>query len=287
MTKELKGILFMVLAGFWASILIALVRGLSQDFHVFFIIMMRNFFGFVFFLPRIFHNYQKILVTKNIKIHFFRSINGIISMAMWFYSIAIIDLSEGVAISFIVPILTTIAAIVIFKEKLQKYSILSLIIGFIGILIILRPGFREVLPAHFYCLAAASLWMVSNILIKIMVKSDSPKTIVFYMSFFMMIFAIPFAFPHMRALSFYEIFLFASLGLVANLTHEAISKAYQNAKLSDVQPFDFTRLIFTAIISYVIFGQIIDIWVIIGSLVILFGVILVLPKKRAVIEIDE
>jgi drug/metabolite transporter (DMT)-like permease len=71
-----------------------------------------------------------------------------------------------------------------------------------------------------------------------------------------------------------------ALGLVSNLTHICISNSYAKADLSTVQPFDFTRLIFTAIISYFFFQEIIDFWVIIGSLVILSGTILAMPKRK-------
>lgn len=113
-----------------------------------------------------------------------------------------------------------------------------------------------------------------------MTKTEKPQTIVAYMSFIMFVCSIPFAWPYMKTITLVDFLWFSALGAVSNLLHIAISSAYSKADLSHVQPFDFTRLIFTAIISYFAFGEIIDVWVIIGSLVILCGVIIIMPRSQ-------
>ena len=280
LSNDAQGIFYAIASCFFASILIALVRHLSQEFHVLFIVMVRNFFGLIFFLPQIAKNYQSVLRTKRIKIHIFRGVNGLFSMLFWFNAIALIPLSEAVSISFIIPIITTVLAVIFLKEKTKPHTWSACLIGFIGILIILRPGFKEFSPAYFYCFASVILWTNSNFLIKSMTKTEKPQTIVAYMSFVMLIVSIPFAFPYMQPINFEAFCYFAALGLVSNLTHICISNAYAKTDLSVVQPFDFTRLIFTAIISYFAFGEVIDSWVICGSLVILSGAILVMPKHK-------
>lgn len=279
LSNNSQGICYAILSCFLASVLIALVRYLSAEFNIFFIVMLRNLFGLLFFMPQILHDYKKVLATKKVKLHLFRGVNGLASMMIWFHVVTVLPLSEAVSISFIIPILTTAVAIIFLKEKVKSHSWIASFIGFIGILIILRPGFKEFNPAYFYSFASVILWVISNILIKVMTKTEKPQTIVAYMSFVMFICSIPFALPYFEAISFTNLLWFAALGAVSNLLHIFISSAYSKADLSYVQPFDFTRLIFTAIISYFAFGEIIDIWVVIGSLVILCGVIIVMPKR--------
>lgn len=290
LSNNSQGILYTILACFFASVLITLVRYLSSEFHIFFIVMVRNFFGLLFFLPEIMRDYKKVLYTNHLRLHVFRGANGLISMMIWFHVVTVLPLSEAVSISFIIPILTTIAAVIFLKEKVSNHSWIGSIIGFVGILIILRPGFKEFNPAYFYSFASVILWIISNLVIKLMTKTEKPSTIVAYMSFTMLIFSIPFAFPYMKPIGFESLIWFALLGLVSNLTHICISNAYTKSDLSTVQPFDFTRLIFTSIISYFVFDEIIDFWVIIGSMVILFGVIIVMPrrgsKKQKVLAVD-
>jgi drug/metabolite transporter (DMT)-like permease len=283
-SNNTQGIFYAILACFFASILVALVRHLSAEFHIFFIVMLRNFFGLLFFLPQIAKNYGNVLKTDKLRFHILRNVNGLISMLLWFHAVSILPLSEAVSISFIVPILTTVAAVFFLKEKVEARGWIGIFIGFVGILIILRPGFKEFNPAYFYSFASVFVWVISNILIKLMTKTEKPQTIVAYMSIVMLICSIPFALPHLQPLNFENFLYFAALGLASNLVHIFVSSAYAKTNLSSVQPFDFTRLIFTAIISYFAFGEVIDFWVIVGSLVILCGVIAVLPRRKQLLE---
>ena len=113
-----------------------------------------------------------------------------------------------------------------------------------------------------------------------MTKTDSPETIVGYMSFIMLILSIPLGLTKIVPITFSDVFWLLMLGLFSNLSHLSMSTAYSKADLSLVQPFDFTRLIFTAIISYFAFNETADIWTWVGSLVILIGTIFVAPKNK-------
>ena len=279
LTNNSQGIIYAILACFFASVLIVLVRYLSAEFHIFFIVMVRNFFGLLFFMPQIIHNYKGVFKTKKINLHIFRGINGLASMFIWFHVVTVLPLSEAVSISFIIPILTTVVAVIFLKEKVKSHTWIASFVGLAGILIILRPGFKEFNYDYFYSFASVILWIISNIIIKVMTKTEKPQTIVAYMSLIMLIGSIPFALPHLQPLNFESFCCFALLGLVSNATHICISNSYAKTDLSVVQPFDFTRLIFTAIISYFAFGEVIDFWVIVGSLVILCGVIIVMPRR--------
>lgn len=291
LSPKYQGIIFAILSCFFASVLIAIVRHLSSDYHIFFIVMVRNFFGLLFFLPQIMRDYKHVLATNKLRLHIFRGVNGLVSMLIWFHVVTVLPLSEAVSVSFIIPIITTVVAIIFLKEKVKSHAWVGTFIGFIGILIILRPGFKEFNYAYFYSFASVILWVISNIVIKVMTRTEKPQTIVAYMSFVMLICSIPIAFPYMEPIGLESFFWFALLGLVSNLTHICISNSYAKSDLSAVQPFDFTRLIFTAIISYFAFDEVIDVWVIIGSLVILFGVIIVMPrrdghKKQKILAVD-
>lgn len=279
-SQNKQGIYYGILASFFITLMIVLVRKLSSTYHIFFIVMMRNFFSLMFFMPQIIHDHKKVIYTKKLSLHIYRGINGFIGMAIWFYAVSLLPLSEAVSLSFLAPILTTLAAMMILKEKVGKSIWFSLFIGFIGVLIILRPGFKEIQFAHLLCLATVFAWAITNILIKIMVKTEKPQTIVAYMSFTMLMISIPFALPYLQAISLKDVGLFILIGAFSNLAHTCMSISYSKADISTLQPFDFIRLIFTAIISYLIFDEIIDFWVIIGSIAILFGSVIITSKKK-------
>jgi drug/metabolite transporter (DMT)-like permease len=275
-----QGIIYAIIATFFASLMVAIVRHLSFTYHIFFIVMVRNFFALAFFAPQIIKDYKGVFKTKKLSLHIFRGTNGLLGMFFWFYAVAHLELSEAVSISFLAPILTTIMAIFFLKEKVNKNCWIALLTGLIGILIILRPGFREIKFAYISCFLSVITWSITNVLIKMMIKTEKPQTIVAYMSLVMLVLSIPFALPYLKAIPLHDLTYFILIGVFSNLTHVAISMSFSKADVSMLQPFDFVRLIFTAIIAYFAFGEVIDFWVIIGSMVILLGVIAIAPHEK-------
>jgi S-adenosylmethionine uptake transporter len=155
----------------------------------------------------------------------------------------------------------------------------SLIIGFIGVLIIIRPGFRDLGLGYLLALLTPFVWAISNILTKQMVKTEKPESITFYLSFVMFILSIPFAAPYLKPISWVDFLWLSMLGLISNASYIANAICYSKVDISVVQPFDFSRLIFTVIISYFAFDEKVDLMMLIGAVVILGGSLLVIPRK--------
>ena len=277
--QNYRGIFEITLSCFLLSIVVALVRHLNQNFHIFFIVMMRNFFGLIFLLPQFIKNRGTIFQTKNIYLHVFRGGNGTISMFFWFYAVNSLPLSEAVSLSFLTPIVTTIASMIFLKEKVSKNIFMASFISFIGVIIILRPGFHKFDEGYIFSFCSIIFWTISNLIVKTMTKTDKPQTIVAHMTFFMFIFSMPFALPYLAPLNFIAFFEFLALGVISNISYKLIAEAYSKNDLSILQPFDFSRLIFTSLVAYFIFDEKLDIWVFFGSLIILFGLILIVKKK--------
>ena len=277
--QNYRGIFEITLACFLLSIVVALVRHLNQNFHIFFIVMMRNLFGLIFLLPQFIKNRDTIFQTKNIYLHVFRGGNGTISMFFWFYAVNSLPLSEAVSLSFLTPIVTTIASMIFLKEKVSKNIFMASFISFIGVIIILRPGFHKFDEGYIFSFCSIIFWTISNLIVKVMTKTDKPKTIVAHMTFFMFIFSMPFALPYLSPLNFTAFIEFFILGIISNISYKLIAEAYSKNDLSILQPFDFSRLIFTSFVAYFIFDEKLDIWVFVGSLIILFGLILIVKKK--------
>lgn len=273
------GIFEIILSCFLLSIIVAVVRHLNQQFHIFFIVMLRNLFGLIFLLPQFIKNRGAIFQTKNIYLHVFRGGNGTISMFFWFYAINSLPLSEAVSLSFLTPIVTTIASMVFLKEKVSKNIFIASLISFVGVIIILRPGFNKFEEGYIFSFCSIIFWTISNLIVKVMTRNDKPETIVAHVTFYMFIFSIPFGLPYIAPINFITFLEFFALGIISNISYKLIAEAYSKNELSILQPFDFSRLIFTSFIAYFVFDEKIDIWVFVGSLIILFGLILIIKKK--------
>lgn len=267
-----------ILSSLILSILIAMVRILSLEYNIFFIVMMRNFFGLILTMPSIIKDKTNIFKTTNLKLHIIRSANGTISMFCWFKAVSLLPLCEAVALSFLTPIATIIASALIFNEKISKKISLVCISSFIGVLIILRPGFNEFNLGYLFSFLSILLWTISNLITKTMTKTSSPKLIVANMNFFQFIISIPLALPYLEPVKDSDILEFFILGVLSNFSYKLIAKAYCRNNLANLQPFDFTRLIFTSIIAYFVFGEKFDLWVWIGALIILFSLIILVKN---------
>ena len=114
-----------------------------------------------------------------------------------------------------------------------------------------------------------------------MTKTDKPETIVAHMTFFMFIFSLPFAIPYFAPLDFISFIEFLILGIISNISYKLVATAYSKNDLSILQPFDFSRLIFTSFVAYFVFDENLDMWVFVGSLIILFGLVLIVKKKSS------
>jgi len=277
--QNYHGISEIILSCFLLSIIVALVRHLNQQFHIFFIVMMRNFFGLIFLLPQFIKNCDTIFRTKNVYLHIFRGGNGTISMFFWFYAVSSLPLSEAVSLSFLTPIVTTIFSMIFLKEKVSKNIFIASFLSFIGVIIILRPGFHKFEEGYVFSFCSIIFWTISNLIVKTMTKTDKPRTIVAYVTFYMFVFSIPFGLPFLAPIDFVTFLKFFALGVISNISYKLIAQAYSKNELSFLQPFDFSRLIFTSFIAYFVFDEKIDIWVFVGSLIILFGLILIIKKK--------
>jgi drug/metabolite transporter (DMT)-like permease len=279
-SKQSQGIIYIIISCLFVSFMIGIVRHLSYNYHVMFILMMRCLFSLLFFIPDLLISYKKLLSTNNFKWHLLRGLNSSASNFVWFYVVSILPLADIVSISFTIPIITVIAAMFIFKEKVDNRIWLSLFLGFLGVLIILRPGIKDVGYQYLFVLISVILWSATNIMTKKLSHTESPKTIVAYLTIIMFAISFPLSIPFFAKIDFNSLCWFVLLGLVSNLAYFFISLAYSKADLSILQPFDFTRLVFTSIIAYFAFGEVIDLFTIIGSLIILFGAALILGGKK-------
>jgi drug/metabolite transporter (DMT)-like permease len=279
---DIIGILWAVCASFFVAIMIGIVRKTSQDLHVTQILMMRCFFALLLLTPLIIKTNGKVFQTKQFGLHFLRSISGFIAMLSWFYVVTKISLPEAVSITFIVPILTTLAAMIFLKENVTKKLCLALLLGFAGVMIIIRPGFNDIVIAHYISLLSTILWSFSNILTKKLTKTDKPETVVLYISILILIMSIPASAPYLKSMNFEQLIWLFFLGLSANLAHFSLSIAYGKTDLTTLQPFDFSRLIFISLIAYFAFGELVDIYMVIGSVIIILTSIYLTSGKKLV-----
>jgi drug/metabolite transporter (DMT)-like permease len=162
----------------------------------------------------------------------------------------------------------TILAALVLKETVRLRRWTATIIGFLGTLIIIQPGFKELNSAVYLVLFSSATWGATVILVRHMTGIERPNTILFYQALMMTGFAaLPAFFVWQWPEPTTYIWLLV-LGLLAALAHWCHIRAYSMQEVAALQPLDFTRLPIIAIAAWLIFGEIAEVWVWVGALVV-------------------
>jgi drug/metabolite transporter (DMT)-like permease len=267
-TPEAKSILWMLCSCFFSSLMATITKHVSTSMPPLEMVFFRNFFSVACILPWALTHGIPHIKAANFRLYFSRSLSSLFAMSVFFYSISIIPLTDAIALTFAVPLITTVFAYMFLGENVSLARCMALIVGFAGVIIIVRPGHNGFQYASLMVLGATIFWSVSNILIKKLSHTDHPRAMVFIMMLIMTPLTLPGALyvwqtPHLNELAWLVL-----LSICTNEAQFCMNKAYKNSQISLVMPFDFSRLIFTIILAYIFFAEIIDLWTLIGSLII-------------------
>jgi drug/metabolite transporter (DMT)-like permease len=268
---KIQGIIWFLISRLGLVFLIVSSRYLAEDLRPIEIAALQNLFALIFFIPIFYkRGFKKVVKTKRLPLHVFRGFIAVAGIVIWYYAFTKIPLADAVAINYSLPLITTIFAIFLLKEKVNFNTWIALTIGFMGLLVIIRPGFQDVSHVYLLVIAATSCWALSDILNKFLLTTDSSETIVFYMSLTALLFTLPFTIYQFSAITIVHIILFVSMGIMSNVAYITTSLAYsKNKTIAYLQPFDFIRLVFVIIASYFIFAETIDFLAVLGVIIIL------------------
>lgn len=275
-----QAIIYMILASFWFSVMATLIRYISKDIHPFQMIFCRNVFCILCLIPWATKHGIRNLKPKKWNLYFLRVASGIVGMMMFFYTLAKLPMSHVISLTYLVPLITTILATIILKEKITIHISISLLIGFCGILVIIRPGIEIINPLSILPILVSFTWSVSNIIVKKLSDNDHPKTIILISMFMMLPLSTPLSYPFWSPLSIRDILFLLALGWSTNNGQIYMSKAYSISEIKLILPFDFARIIFVSIFAYLLFGEKLDNWALIGSAIIISSPLYLMTKTK-------
>ena len=275
MSNNKLAIFLIITSVFFGTVMLSFLKIAQEDVNVYVAGFFRFFLGLVIILPYIIKNKDAVLKTTHLKQHFLRAILGLPAMLLYFSALVLLPIEKLTAISFVVPLIVTILAVFFLGEKIYIYRTLALILGFSGMLVIIRPGFVDISIGVYMVLFSALLWSVNIIITKKISKDDSAITILAYQSIFMSLlsFFIVLFFWEMPSLkTFIYLILAAMCGTVLHLT---LNHAFKLVDVSMTQPYSFLNLVFASIIGYFVFDEIPDLYTWIGAVIIFTGVLII------------
>ena len=236
---------------------------------------LRFLFGFLIITPYILKTKFEVFSTKNLKIHVLRSALNLPAMLLGFAALAMLPLEKMTAIHFIVPIIVTILAVIFLKEKIYLYRSIALVIGFLGMLIILRPGIIDISIGIYMALISSLIWSVVIILTKKVSKDDSAITILSHQYVYMSLFSFPLVIYFWDQPSLKTIIFILCAAISGTILHIALNHAYKLVDVTMTQPYSFLGLVVSSIIGYFVFSDKPDFYTWLGASVIFCGVLLI------------
>lgn len=198
-----------------------------------------------------------------------RSIFGLAGVVLNFYAIANLTLADSSMLGKLSPIFVTIMACIFLKEKIDSKQILSIIITFLGALLVIKPEFSlEMLPSLAGILSAAASG-VAYTLLRYLKDRESPDTIIFYFSLISVVFTAPFALAEYVQPTFIQLGLLLATGVFASVGQFGITYAYKFAKATEVSIYNYSAIVFGIILGFIFFGEIPDTLSLLGGAIII------------------
>ncbi|PCI42285.1 MAG: hypothetical protein COB46_00660 [Rhodospirillaceae bacterium] len=267
-TRVASGAAWMVLAACLLATLSLLVRQVSGELHPFEIAFFRNIAQLLLMVPWLIVAGFAVMRTDRLWAHIRRSIFGILAMLSWFWVITKMPLAEATSISFSAPLFTTLGAALFLGEQVGPRRWLATFMGFVGVLVIIRPGFRDVGEVQLIAILCAVLIAGAMLSNKSLAKTENPNAMVVWMGFFMTLFSLPSAIPVWQWPSVETSAWLVVLGLVATAAHLALNRAFVRGDASFIAPFGFVQIPFIALMGYVFFAETPDTWTWVGAAII-------------------
>ena len=279
--QYLAGALWMVASGLLFILVYICVRFLASDMSSAQAAFLRYCFGLVFLIPVFMKIRIKSIHRDSLKLYVMRGIVHGMAVILWFYAMARIPIAEVTAIGYTTPIYTALGAVLVLKERIHVRRMIAIAVGFIGMLIILRPGFVELKLGAVAQFFAAICFAGSFLFAKKLTARESSSEILAMMTICCTLFLLPAALIDWRAPTLAELAGLALVAVFATAGHYAVTQSIAKAPLTVTQPFAFLQLVWAVVFGYWLFDEVPDVWVFVGALVII-GSISYISHREAV-----
>lgn len=278
---NLKGMIWMATYAVFMSGMHVCVRLVSEGLHPFEIAFFRNVFALIVLVPWFWRLGLAPLKTKRFGLLFTRGALNTFCMLAFFTALSIGHLAEIAALSFTAPIYATLIGMVVFHERvgLKRWS--AILIGFAGVIVILRPGFHEIGFSQMLVLSSAFGWAICMVMVKELGRTESAITITAYMSLVMAPLSLVPALFYWQWPSWTQLGWLVFLGALGGAGQLAMTQSLRLAETHVVTPFDFLRLVFVSILGYLVFDQVVDIYVWLGGTMIFAAVAFIAYREHA------
>ncbi|MBC8384044.1 MAG: DMT family transporter [Candidatus Cloacimonetes bacterium] len=264
-----KAVIFMLISALAFAIMASFVK-LAGDIPIFEKVFVRNFISFAVALIVIVKSKTRLFGEKeNRKYLILRSLLGLTGVILYFYAINNLYLADSSMLNKISPFFVTLFAWIFLMEKLSKIRSAALIVIFISALLIIKPRFDlSIIPALSGFLSAMFAGAAYTV-VRFLGKRENPETIVFYFSLVSVLVMFPLMMMNFQKPDPVQLLYLFGTGIFAAVGQFGLTLAYKFEKASKIAVYNYTNIVFSVILGFMLWGEIPDIWSIIGGLILI------------------
>lgn len=271
-SRPIAGMFWMFSAGLSFVVMTALVKSLGTSMDPIQAAFLRYALGLVYLLPALGTIRSTPLTPRLVTLFGARGVIHAVAVMLWFFAMTQIPLAEVTAMNYMTPVYVTLGAALFLGEKLAFRRIAAILVALVGVLIILRPGFREVSTGHLAMLGTALMLGGSYLLAKRIVRDVPPSVVVAHLSIWVTLALIPFAIAVWSPPSLHDLGVLFLVASFATAGHYFMTLALQAAPVAVTQPVTFLQLIWATLLGAIVFHESVDGWVVAGGTLILAAV---------------
>jgi drug/metabolite transporter (DMT)-like permease len=265
-----RACLMMVLATVMFAAMHTAIRYASQRLPAVEVAFFRNVFGLVVILPLLVRHGPGLFYTKRLDLHLLRAVLNVLSMLAFFVGLSLTPLARATALSFTGPLFTALLSALILGEVFRWRRWTAIICGFVGALVILRPGFQALDTGSLLVIVSSLLWSMALIDIKVLGRTESSITITAYVTVLMIPMTLVPAVIVWETprLELWIWLLF--IGVIGTLGQIIVTDALKLADMTVLMPLDFLKLVWATAFGILLFGEVPDLFTYIGAAIV-FG----------------
>lgn len=271
----------MIVGGLCVATQNAMIRIASADIHTFEIVFFRNLFGLAAMLPFLVQSGPSMLRVSHPGSLLMMSVWHLIGMVCYFLAIAYLPLADVIALSFSKPLFVTLGAALILAEVVRARRWSAVLLGFLGVMIVLKPGISAISPYAVVILFGTLMGAATSLMIKSLTKRCSVPSIVWYQASFATILSLPLCFFTWRMPDAGEWTLLIAIGALGTISWLSATRALSLIDVSAAAPFEFLRLPFAALIAYLLFAEVPEIATWLGGALIFASTFYIAHREAA------
>jgi drug/metabolite transporter (DMT)-like permease len=269
-----KSLAALWMAGWLTLMLIIVVAGreATRELNVFQLMEMRTIMGLFMLYPliRVSGGFP-VLRTARLHMHVVRNTIHYGAQFGWFFALTLIPIGQVVAIEFTMPIWTAILAAMFLGERMTQWKVAAIVLGIVGVVIIVRPATGEINPGQLIALGAAIGFGISIAMVKSLTRTEQPVAIIFWMLVVQSVIGL---FPALYVWQWPTSHAWGWVAVIAfcgTYSHYCMARALRHADATVVIPMDFLRVPLTATVGWLIYAERLDLFTVVGAVLILAG----------------